>query len=124
MKITSPEAKEAILIAIDEKMAIAELEPLGLSIRTITGLEDKLGIIYLEELLKLTLAELKAVKNLGTQAVKEVEVALNQLHTLTDKLKKKHTIKVAPLIGQAVSMRTHQAAKTPAKVDGAGRIIE
>ena len=124
MKITTREAQEAIIIAIDDNMAIAELEPLGLSIRTITGLEDKLGIIYLEQLMNITLDELKSVKNLGAQAVREVEIALNDLPKLTDNLKKQHGLSIAPLLGRAKQMRNFKAPKTDKKLDGAGRLIE
>ena len=74
--------------------------------------------------MQITLKELKAVKNLGTQAVREVEIALNDLPKLTDKLKKQHLLSVAPLIGRAKQMRTTKAPKAVLKYDGAGRLIE
>lgn len=82
MIINNQEAREALVEAVAQDMAIAELEPLGLSVRTITGLEDKLGFIYLQDLLNVTIKELRSVKNLGAQAAKEVEYALNNIHLL------------------------------------------
>ena len=106
MKINSKEAKVAIVEAVGQNMAIAELEPLGLSIRTISGLEEKLGLIYLGDLLSLTMVELKSVKNLGDKALREVEIALNNIHLLTDTTKSKHLTTVVPLIDQAKFMKT------------------
>lgn len=124
IKIETDEAQIAILDAIDQEMAIAELEPLGLSMRTISGLESKLGIIYLKDLLEKTLEELKDVKNLGAQAVREIEAALNDLPKLTEKYKKSFGFQTAPLLSRAKQMRDHKAPKPEPKHDGRGRLIE
>tara|TARA_Y100000296_G_C5018086_1_gene178431 strand:+ start:92 stop:478 length:387 start_codon:yes stop_codon:yes gene_type:complete len=128
MKISkSKKVREAIVAALDAEMAIAELEPLGLSVRTIAGLEDKLGVVYLEDLLKKTLEEVKAVRNLGDSAVAEIETALNDLPKLTTHRQKKHRKNVMPLINKAESLRDYQAVAAKdedKKYDGAGREIE
>lgn len=124
LKIEGTRAKIAIVKAIDQEMAVAELEPLGVTMRTISGLESKLGIIYLTDLLDKTVEEIRKIKNLGVQAVRELEIALNNLHKLTEKRKKSFGFEVAPLLSRAKQMRTHKAAKTEPIYDYKGRRIE
>ncbi len=56
-----------------EQIAIAELEALGLPIRTINLLEQSLGIIWLEDLLRFTPDELRErVSNLGEKGLQQI----------------------------------------------------
>lgn len=126
MRIEKEEAKQAVFDAVRQNMAIAELEPLGLSIRTIQGLEDKLGVIYLEELLQKSEIEIRACRNLGAQAVKEIEVALNTIHKLNvNGTKADFASKKIPNLHRATELRDFQFREDPIKrYDYAGRVIE
>ncbi len=126
LNIETDEAKLAILDAVDQGMAIAELEPLGVSMRTICGLESKLGIIYLEELLSKTFSEITGTRSrgVGAKAFREIETALNALPTLTKKFKKSFEFKEVPLLCRAKQMRDTKATKEQPKYDCQGSIIE
>lgn len=66
-----------ILDAAAEGMAVAELEYLGLSLRVVNTLEEKVGIVYIEQLIDLTTEELIGIKQLGRGAVDQIAAALN-----------------------------------------------
>ncbi len=56
-----------------QQVAVAELEALGLNVRTINLLERHLGVVWLEELLRYTPDELKQrVPHLGDRRVAEI----------------------------------------------------
>lgn len=107
-KQLAKEAIDAIIAAINEEMCVAELEPLGVTVKTITGLEREFGIIYVEDLLGYTPRELKAGLNLGILAFKQVEFALNNLHLLTEELKRKFTLQVIPNFDIASKFRLYK----------------
>lgn len=62
-------------------MALAELQPVGLSSRTINSLEDH-KCIYLKDLLKLTRERVKAMKNMGDFSLFEIERAFSRFENL------------------------------------------
>ncbi len=56
-----------------EQIAVAELEALGLPLRTINMLEQSLGAIWLEDLLKFTPDQIRErVSNLGEKGVQQI----------------------------------------------------
>ena len=62
-------------------MALAELQPVGLSSRTINSLEDH-KCIYLKDLLKLTRERVRAMKNMGDFSLFEIERAFSKFEIL------------------------------------------
>lgn len=77
-------ARQAMLVAMDcDDFGIAELEALGLSLRVINLLEEKLGIIWLRELLSYDPSELRErVPFLGQSGVEEIIGALSRFDQL------------------------------------------
>lgn len=75
-----PASSELCLIIRDaakKGFAVAELECLGLSVRTINALESsKYNIIYLDELIARSDKEISSLKNLGKQGLSEISAAL------------------------------------------------
>ena len=59
-----------------EPVGIAELELYGMSMRTITLLEDRLDCIYLSDLESLTVDRVMECHDMGTRTVKEIRLAL------------------------------------------------
>ena len=56
-----------------QQVAVAELEALGLQVRTINSLERHLGVIWLEDLLQYTPDQLRQkVPNLGDRGLAEI----------------------------------------------------
>lgn len=84
------DARIAITYAIDDDMAVSELEPLGLSTRTIGVLEEQLGIIYIKDLIRHTKQEILDAPNMGIGGVMEIEDALNDLPALNDDMRGNH----------------------------------
>lgn len=105
MKIKDRRTQIAIINAIQRNMSVAELEPLGLSIRVIHLLEDKLGVIYINDLVKITSKDVKGVGHLGTEALRETQKALDKLPYLTNQIKDKHLCKVVPNIHRVEELR-------------------
>jgi hypothetical protein len=56
---------------VENKVAIAELEAVGLSLKMINSLEDKLGAIWMDDLPALPSAEIEDIRNIGPKSVKE-----------------------------------------------------
>lgn len=106
-KIQNDESRTAVLEALDQHMSIADLEPLGLATRTISGLESKLGIIYLEQLLEITFKDVQAAHNLGASAVREITFAINNLQILTNEFKENFRLQMGN-VGIAKQMRNLQ----------------
>jgi len=75
----SEKIREALKKASRMNIAVAELESYGLSVKTIQGLESKLGIIYVEQFLDISLDDLKRTKNLGPVAIQEISKILDFL---------------------------------------------
>ena len=119
-------SKRGVMDAVEQGMAIAELEPLGLSTRTISVIEDQLGFIYIEDLLTMTWPDLRGTPNLGAGAVQEVETALSSIHLLTDCVKRNYLRAMIPNINRAKMIRKLKPTKTNEKprYDPAGREIE
>ncbi len=82
----STRARHAMLMALDgSDFGIAEMEALGLSLRVINLLEEKLGIIWLSELLAYGPDELRQrVAFLGQSGVDEIMAALSRFDQLGD----------------------------------------
>jgi hypothetical protein len=59
-----------------ERPSIADLEIYGLSVRAITGLEEDLGVIYVDQLQNVTEAAIRAIPHFGPVMVGEVRTAL------------------------------------------------
>lgn len=72
--------------AVDEGMALAELQLLGLSVRTINTLEDH-KCVYVRDLLKYTKEKVKAMKNMGDFALLEIERSFSNFDLLDKKNK-------------------------------------
>lgn len=73
----SPELCNKIHEAARNGFAVAELECLGLSVRTINALEaSKYNIIFLDELIERTDKELSSLRNLGKHGLREITAAL------------------------------------------------
>jgi hypothetical protein len=56
---------------VENKVAIAELEAVGLSLKMINSLEDNLGAIWMDDLPPLPSAEIEEIRNIGPKSVKE-----------------------------------------------------
>lgn len=64
-------------------MAVAELEYLGLSVRTINALESsKYKCVFLEDLIVLSPEEITSIPSLGTGGLKEIVAALQRFPEL------------------------------------------
>ena len=63
-------------------MAVAELEYLGLSLRVINTLEERVGIVYIGQLIEKSEIELLGIKQLGSGAVKQIIAALERFPDL------------------------------------------
>lgn len=72
-------------------MAVAELEYLGLSMRVINTLEEKVGIVYIRQLIDKSEQELLDIKQLGSGAVKQIIAALKRFPELESERKRWHT---------------------------------
>lgn len=75
-------ALTAIRKGISRQATIAELEYLGVNLRTINQIEECCGIIYLSDLLKLTDKELLKIPNLGEKGLASIKQALFNYHEL------------------------------------------
>ncbi len=77
-------ARFSLLMAVDSRdFGIAQLEALGLSLRVINLLEEKLGIIWLHELLEFEPESLRVnVPFLGQSGVDEIIQCLGQFNRL------------------------------------------
>jgi len=119
-------SKRGVMNALEQGMAIAELEPLGVSTRTISVIEDQLGFIYIEDLLTMTWPDFRGTPNLGAAAVEEVKKALSSIHLLTDCVKRNYLRSIIPNINRAKMIRNIKPTKTNEKprYDPAGREIE
>lgn len=56
---------------VENKVAIAELEAVGLSLKMINSLEDNLGAIWMDDLPDLPSVEIEDIRNIGPKSVKE-----------------------------------------------------
>ena len=56
---------------VENKVAIAELEAVGLSLKMINSLEDNLGAIWMDDLPQLPCVEIEDIRNIGPKSVKE-----------------------------------------------------
>lgn len=63
-------------------MAVAELEYLGLPLRVINTLEEKVGIVYIKQLISKSESELFKIKQLGSGGVKQIIAALERFPEL------------------------------------------
>ena len=78
-----PLARRALAEGVRRDDAVAELEYLGLSVRTINLLENsRFGITKLEELLNLQRDELLTIPNFGASGLTEVMDCLGRYHEL------------------------------------------
>jgi hypothetical protein len=63
--------KSAFDYMVENKVAIAELEAVGLSLKMINSLEDNLGAIWMDDLPDLPSEEIEDIRNIGPKSVKE-----------------------------------------------------
>ena len=63
--------KSAFDYMVENKVAIAELEAVGLSLKMINSLEDNLGAIWMDDLPPLPSADIEDIRNIGPLSVKE-----------------------------------------------------
>lgn len=77
-----PQAISAIQEGIARNDSIYELELLGAPFRVLTGLDEILGIIFLKDLLKKTLMEIRVVPCIGHGSAQRLFDALNNYHHL------------------------------------------
>ena len=75
----------------EKGMAVAELEYLGLSLRIINTLEEKVGIVYMKQLIDKSEAYLLDVDQLGSGAIRQIKVAMERLPELEKEKKRWHT---------------------------------
>ena len=62
--------------ATEDPATIADLEPYGLSLRTINQLENYCGFIYVDDLVGVTESQLQRAWYFGTAAIAELRAAL------------------------------------------------
>jgi DNA-directed RNA polymerase alpha subunit len=80
----------AIQEGITQNATVAELEYLGVSLRTINQIEEYCGIIYLKDLLKLTDKEILNIPNLGEKGLASIKQALSDYDQLESSKKRWH----------------------------------
>lgn len=85
------EIQKIIRKEAEKGMAVAELEYLGLSLRIINTLEDKVKIIYMKQLIDKSEAYLLEFDQLGTGAIKEIKVAIGRISELEKEKKRWNT---------------------------------
>lgn len=68
--------QDMIFESADNGLAIAELEYLGLSLRVVNTLEQKVGIVYLQDLLSMSEEDIAKIRQLGDGAIKQISDAL------------------------------------------------
>ena len=71
-------------------MAVAELEYLGLSLRVINTLEEKVGILYVQQLIDTSEKELLHSRQLGLGAIKQIMDALARFPDLENERQRWH----------------------------------
>lgn len=71
-------------------MAVAELEYLGLSLRVINTLEEKVGIVYVQQLIDKSEKELLHIRQLGAGAIKQIMAALERFPDLENERQRWH----------------------------------
>lgn len=77
--------------AAADGMAVAELEYLGVSLRTINSLEESsYKCVFLKDLLRLSAEDICSIRNLGTRGLTEISEALNRISELEEIKKKWH----------------------------------
>jgi DNA-directed RNA polymerase alpha subunit len=74
--------QDMIFEQADSGMGVAELEYLGVSQRVINTLEDKMGIVYLQQLIEMSRETLLAVRQLGRGGVQEIMEAFKRFPEL------------------------------------------
>lgn len=87
----SKKAIFAIQEGIKNEDTIAQLEYLGVSLRTINQIEDNCGLIYLKELVSLTDKKLLEIPNLGEKGLATIKTALQNYHELDATRKRWHS---------------------------------
>jgi DNA-directed RNA polymerase alpha subunit len=68
--------QDMIFESADNGLAVAELEYLGLSLRVVNTLEQKVGVVYLQDLLSMSEEDIANVRQLGSGAIKQISDAL------------------------------------------------
>lgn len=87
----SKKAMLAIQKGIEDENTIAQLEYLGVSLRTINQIEDHCGLIYLKDLVSLTDDEILTIPNLGEKGLASIKTALQNYHKLGVTQKRWHS---------------------------------
>ena len=78
----SVNAKKSICKEAARGTAVAELEYLGLSLRVINTLEEKVGVIYIKQLIEKSHQELSEIRQLGFGGIKQIMSALERMPEL------------------------------------------
>lgn len=68
--------QDMIFESADNGLALAELEYLGLSLRVVNTLEQKVGVVYLQDLLSMSEEDIAGIRQLGSGAIKQLSDAL------------------------------------------------
>ncbi|MCE5269505.1 MAG: hypothetical protein LLG00_16635 [Planctomycetaceae bacterium] len=68
----------AILDADGDRMSIADLEVYGLPVREINLLEDRLGLVFVDELQEVDEGELRSSGGMGPKSVSVVRTAMER----------------------------------------------
>lgn len=71
-------------------MAVAELEYLGLSLKVINALENRMGIVYIRQLANKSKEDILEVSQLGLAAVKQILKAFERFPELDKEQKRWH----------------------------------
>lgn len=72
-----------------QKIAVAELEYLGVPLRVINSLEEsKYNVVYLKDLFSLSNSELSSIPNLGKSGIKQIFDALSRIDDLEEEKSK------------------------------------
>lgn len=74
--------QDMIFQSADNGMAVAELEYLGLSLRVVNTLEQKVGILYLRDLLSMSEDDIAGIRQLGSGAIRQITEALGRFAEL------------------------------------------
>ena len=83
----SKKAMLAIEKGIENGNTIAELEYLGVSLRTINQIEESCNIIYLKDLVCLSERQILNIPNLGEKCLKSIKQALENYDKLNSNQK-------------------------------------
>lgn len=109
--LLSLKARQALTVAVKERDSIYDLLLLGIPEHTLSILDAKGGIIYIEELLSRTPAELMAIKGIGIVAIQQLLDKLSEYDKM-DFLKSEYEIARETRECYGILMRDNVFTKT------------